>query len=37
MARKLRYGFDVIVNEEEAKASLENARHILEKMKELIG
>jgi uncharacterized protein (UPF0332 family) len=34
---KATYGFDVMVNEEEAKGALENAKYILEKMKELTG
>lgn len=34
---KATYGFDVMINEEEAKGALENAKYILEKMKELTG
>ncbi|MDI6896640.1 HEPN domain-containing protein [Methanocella conradii] len=34
---KATYGCDIIVNEEEAKAALEHAKAILEKMKALIG
>jgi uncharacterized protein (UPF0332 family) len=34
---KATYGFDVMVNEEEAKGALENAKYILKKMKELTG